>query len=100
MSASADLARLAAVVADMIDESGNPTFAGIIHRLAATVVDLEAQIRMLTPATPTTGCLVCGSPLEQRATGRRKKFCSEAHRRQAQTEARRARNGANVKLVP
>lgn len=93
-----DLARRGLAVADVMSQSNSPTSAGIVRQLAALVVDQAAQIAMLTPTTPATGCLLCGVPLVQPATGRRRKFCSDEHRRQLQTESRRARNGAVARM--
>ena len=66
-----DLARLLVVFADSIEASGTRS-VGFLREAARRIATGEAQ---------DGGCERCGEPLEQKSTGRPRRFCSERCRR-------------------
>lgn len=74
MSDRDDLARTLALVAGDLDRRLYP-YAGVVRRAARALLEAEP------PADD--GCLGCGAPLEQPATGRRRKYHDEACRSRA-----------------
>jgi len=68
---NADLARLLVVFADSIEASGTRS-VGFLREAARRIATGEAQ---------GGGCERCGAPIEQKPTGRPRRFCSERCRR-------------------
>jgi len=81
---SAELARLLALVADDLEHR---------HYQAAGIVHHAAQVLATMTPTDSDACPVCGGPVAQPATGRRRVYCRPACRHRA---AKQRRNGEVV----
>lgn len=79
------LVKLALAAADLDDRLGAPARAGLLRQLARRVAELAAALGTLAEGLPPSGeaCLNCRNPIEQKATGRPRKWCSERCRNQA-----------------
>jgi hypothetical protein len=71
-----DLVPLLLLAADSIERQQQTATAGIMRRAARKLAEL------LVDEPSTDRCERCGKPLEQKPTGRRRRFCSERCRRQ------------------
>lgn len=69
------VSRLLAQAAADLDRRGLH-YAGVVRRAARLLLDVPDE-------DPGGGCAGCGRPLRQPATGRRRKWCSEACRARA-----------------
>jgi predicted metalloprotease len=68
----ADLAALVLVIADSIERQDQAESAGVLRQAARRIVTGEGSAE---------GCERCGSPIERKATGRPRRYCSERCRR-------------------
>lgn len=101
-TAPADWARAGRVVAETI-EMANPATARLLRELAAAVDDLTSRLEHSSTFgnIPTADdCPVCGEPVVQPSRGRRRIYCTEEHRRQADATRRLSRNARKARLVP
>ncbi len=76
-----DLVAILSFVADEVEAGRGSHYAGAIRVAARRLVELERQAAEADRSA--TGCGWCGAPLEQPATGRRRRYCSDACRRRA-----------------
>lgn len=94
----AEIARAANEWADDLNRRGIP--AGIARALALLVVEDGRQIerlqRKLAALRGPGPCPICGGPIKQPPTGRRRRFCSDRCRRRSHRGDETGTNGRMI----
>lgn len=83
-----DLVRAVMFVADDLEDRGYP-FVGVIRRAARELAELRRQLQ--AQEQPSERCEWCGAKLVQPERGRRRRFCSDAHRKAAGRKSENAK---------